>query len=148
MKTECGAINPKLQEYIDNELAPNERDEVQAHIAQCESCRKEVLQLEKLGAIFRKEFQQEEVPPVLLVNTWKAIEDSAKNYSVFDFLFTRKGLAWSLGMYVVGLFVIAMGYFMAPIDRDFHYDKAKCPAVKICQIENSVNISGPSFKNF
>ncbi|MCE1247845.1 MAG: zf-HC2 domain-containing protein [Firmicutes bacterium] len=151
MDNNCIQFRDMLPDFRDNNLSVEDRARVQEHLAVCDNCRHEVLEMEKLGRLFRDNLPEEMVPPVLLVSTWKAIEDSRRNYSMFDFLFTRKGLAWSMGAYVVGLFIIAMGYFMNPSDsvsKNYNANAGNCSNARICMTDTSSGTTSPGFGDF
>lgn len=133
MNMDCNKAKKLIQEYIDNELTPDEQKAVEAHIQKCDSCRREVLDTEKLSGLFRNRDMEEDVPPLLVTSTWQAIEEAHNNRSIFDFLFTRKGLSYSLAMYALGLIVIIMGYFILPSGMESRYQAHNLKGTKISQ---------------
>jgi len=75
---------------IDNELTPDMQKAMEVHISEYNSCRKEVLESEKLSCLFKNNDIEEEVSPVLVTSTWKVIESDHNNRTIFDFLFNQK----------------------------------------------------------
>jgi hypothetical protein len=70
---------------------------------------------------------------------------------MFDFLFTKKGLAWSMGAYVIGFFIIAMGYFMNPADNvssGNYSNNTNCSNARICMTDTSSGTTAPGFGDF
>lgn len=117
MDAGCQEIRNKLEAYVDRELTNEERNEVETHLTRCTECTREVNRIKKLGSMFTAENLEEEVPPHLVEYTWRAVEIEAENgKSVFDFLFTRKGLSWSLAFYTIGLIILIAGYLFSPVN--------------------------------
>ncbi|MCD4782347.1 MAG: zf-HC2 domain-containing protein [Candidatus Eremiobacteraeota bacterium] len=131
MNMDCNQTKKLIQEYVDNELTPDEQKAVETHIQKCDSCRREVLKTEKLSGLFRNGDIEEDVPPMLVTSTWQAIEEAHRNRSIFDFLFTRKGLSYSMAMYALGLVVIITGYFFLPVGMDSRYRDHNLEGTKI-----------------
>ncbi len=149
MNNRCDKFKPILQYYADNQLAAESMEEVKSHLAQCGDCRREVFEIQKLGELFRagKEKIEEEIPPALVVNTWKAVEESAKNRSIFDFLFTRRGFAWSLATYAAGVLIVVAGYLAAPMDKiPAHAAKQSKP--RICRVPTRENVQLVQFGEY
>lgn len=148
MEKNCNNIKPILQEYLDRELETSLRKEVELHIVECESCRLELLEKEKLSRLFKENLPDEELPPALLVNTWQAVDKESKTSSPFDFLFTRKGFSWSLAMYGMGLFVMILGYFFSPLDRMVGYGEETRIKARVMDTVHDQRVGDLEFKDF
>jgi len=152
MKKECNQILPTLQEYVDRELNAGGRKMVEEHILECKPCRKEILELERLSNIFREKIPQENVPPNLIVSTWKAVEEVGRKAPFFDFIFTPRGFSWSLAMYAVGMFIIVIGYLVAPMERVSRFGDGVRPAVRVSvsvsQTVSQERVGAWNFKDF
>lgn len=148
MEKNCSNIKPILQEYLDRELETSIRKEVELHIVECESCRLELLEMEKLSRLFKENLPEENIPPALLVNTWQAVDKESKTSSPFDFLFTRKGFSWSLAMYTMGLFVMILGYFFSPLDRMAGYGEETRMKARVMDTVQDERVGNLEFKDF
>ena len=148
MQNNCDKIKSMMREYLDKELDTPLNKEVEDHIIHCASCKQELLNMEKLSVFVRENLPEEEVPPVLLVNTWKAVENLEKTVSYFDFLFTKKGFSWSMAMYAVGLFVVLTGYFLSPVENVRNYNAQGKIQVKIVQTVEVNRVSNIEFGEF
>jgi len=146
MNMNCNEAKKLIQEYIDNELTPGRQKAMEVHISECDSCRKEVLEAEKLSCLFRNNNIEEEVSPVLVTSTWKAIESAHNNRSIFDFLFTKKGLSYSLAMYALGLVVIIMGHFILPTGMESRHQDHNLKGTRISQTVMQENGAFTTFK--
>lgn len=149
MNNQCDKFKPILQDYTDDLLDAESMEEVKIHLAQCEDCRREVFEIQRLGELFRGQAEklEEEPPPALVVNTWKALEEAARNRSPFDFLFTRKGFTWSLAAYTAGVFIVVAGYLAAPMDKIPTHGSKQTQA-GICRVESRENTQLVQFGDY
>ena len=66
MTSPTGHPRDELQELADGRLDPHRRDEVEQHLASCQSCRAELARLETLRTLLRASFPERDLPPDLL----------------------------------------------------------------------------------
>jgi anti-sigma factor RsiW len=69
----CLTMSDRLQQYMDSELPPAERAEVDAHLAGCAACREASASLERLGALLRRELADPRAA-FATAGLWRAIE--------------------------------------------------------------------------
>jgi hypothetical protein len=116
MNMDCYKAKEKLEMFADGQLSREEAQAVEAHLATCADCAMQVESMKALGNLARKMADDEpQLPRLLDERTWQAISgEAATGASIFDFLFTPKGLSWSLAFYCLGLLIAVAGYIFMP----------------------------------
>ena len=96
-----------LAAYLDDELASQQRQEIEAHLAQCQRCQKELDTLkraqESLRTIFKSSAAKVDPPP----EAWQHLQPGLESYRPsLLFLFRRR--KWRIAATVILLAVLAL----------------------------------------
>jgi hypothetical protein len=133
---DCSEIRPLISYYLDGEASPDEREQVERHLATCEDCRRVLAEYRIIGADIRD--LAVPIPPVgLRRDVWRAIEaqqtgsraassGAAASGNVVTFpqrrkaaptnIFANLGSGWARALpaaLLVGALLIVMGFLIA-----------------------------------
>jgi hypothetical protein len=115
----CEVCSELLEEYLDGELAPQDREQVNAHLSACVECSESLAVLTAEQEIFVHYDREIEVPPFLWTRI--AAHTNAAIRSWFATLFGKTSLASAIA---VVLLALAIGVV-------YRFSKPKAPELKV-----------------
>jgi anti-sigma factor (TIGR02949 family) len=91
----CAAAPDQLSAWVDGELDPSERQQVQAHLAQCPECAREVDVLRRLSALLGQ-IQAATPPPDFRSRLMARLLQREKDRQ-YLYVLTGMNLSWTVG---------------------------------------------------
>lgn len=93
----CKTVEPRLTAYLDKELPNDEHLKIENHLCDCETCNKELCQLQVAASLLKEAYGSYPLPKVDLDLAWKEIETRVdfgpSRWEQFKSLFERP-LVW------------------------------------------------------
>jgi anti-sigma factor (TIGR02949 family) len=88
---DCTQVNEMLTAYLDNEVTPEERQEIEAHLSTCPHCRKELEELRSAQKILRRALKTQAADANPPPQSWSKFELGLEmQRPSFLFLFRRR----------------------------------------------------------
>jgi anti-sigma factor RsiW len=101
----CTQVSEILTAYLDNEVTPEERQEIEAHLAGCPRCRKELEELKSAQKILRRALKSRAADADPSPQSWSQFELGLEiQRPSFLFLFRRR--KWRLIGTIIFLVII------------------------------------------
>ncbi|MEN3330485.1 MAG: putative zinc-finger [Acidobacteriota bacterium] len=108
----CEVCSELLEEYLDGELAPHERDEVNAHLISCVECEESFAALTAEQELFAQYDREIEVSPFLWTRI--AAHTNTPKRSWFGTLFGKTSLAGAIAVLLLAFAIGAIYLFSKP----------------------------------
>lgn len=115
----CSHCREKLSEFLDQTLAPNEREQVAVHLKSCAECAKIARELENLRATLR-DFTPVPAPDSLRQNVRAALQNEVKSRAPQPkFVWRPAQFAWTgtLTFAALTLMILARPFSQAPLSQ-------------------------------
>jgi hypothetical protein len=112
----CEVCTELLEEYVDGELAPQEQEQIHAHLIACLDCSESFAALTAEQEIFARYDREIEVPPFLWtrVAAHTVSETNATRRGWLATLFTKPSLAGALAILLLAIAIGAIYFFRKP----------------------------------